>query len=192
MPWGKKKRHQDMERALAEAMAQAGEMLDPYNDRTYVDKPGSDRMVVMEPGKMLDKLRERMERVLLDPQNIDIAVEDFLTFDEVALLVTTGLGGMLVEVTAEHAADLLARDSPPELATQPILAYDLRDDGLQISDEIQARARDILNGQTSQDRRHPSSEIAGQVSDLTQPDQINLYVAVLMLYLRKLIRLTSS
>lgn len=85
---------------------------------------------------MLDKLRERMERVVLDPLNIEVAIEDFLTFDEVSMLVTSGFGGLLVGVTAEYAADLLGREFPPGVASQPIISYDTCTVGLDIRDDL--------------------------------------------------------
>ena len=168
-----------------------GEFLDPYTDRTYIDEPGSAK-VVFEPGKMLDKLRERMERVVLDPLNIEVAIEDFLTFDEVSMLASSHLGGLLVSVTAGHAADLLAREFPSDLASKPILSYDVRNVGLEITDEIQALARNILNSQTSQDPRTDLDNATEPVLELDAADQISLYVAVLALYLRKLHLLAST
>lgn len=129
MRWRRKRRQAEEQLA-----AEVQEFVDPYTDRTFVDDPGAN-WVVIQPGKMLDKLRERMERVVLDPLNVDVAIEDFLTFDEVSILVTNTFGGLLVQVTAEHAAKLLAREFPPDLATRPIVPYDLRSMGLVISDE---------------------------------------------------------
>ena len=91
---------------------------------------------MLQAGKMLDKLRERMERVVLDPLNIDVAVEDFLPFDEVSMLVSSRFGGVLVGVTAEHAADLLSREFRPDLASRPILSYDVRAVGLDVTTRI--------------------------------------------------------
>jgi hypothetical protein len=190
MQWrGRKKRKAIAGEQLA---TQVEEFFDPYTDRTYLDEPGSAGRVVMQPGKMLDKLRERMERVVLDPLNIEVAVEDFLTFDEVSMLVSNTFGGLLVAVTAEHAADLLAREFPRDLASQPILSYDTRSVGLDIRDDLQAIARDILNSQTSEDPRRDLDQVDEQVSGLEVGDQVSVYVAVLALYLRKLHQLAAT
>lgn len=159
--------------------------MDRYNDRTYVGDPDS-TSVVMEPGKMLDKLRDCMERMVLDPLDIDVALEDFLSADEVMMLASSGFGGLLVGVTAEHAADLLSREFGPDLASRPILSYDVRQLGVDVSDEIQALGRDILNSQTSQAPRRDLDQVNEQVLGLEEDDQINLYLTVLTLYLRKL------
>ena len=190
LAWGSMRRRQAEEQLAAEA-AQVRELLDPYTDRTYVEEPGSAK-VAFEPGKMFDKLRERMERVVLDPLDIEVAVEDFLTYDEVSMLLSTQLGDTLVTIAAEHAADLLAREFPAELATKPILSYDTRAIGLDIADDIQALARDILNSQTSQDLRGDLEEASEQVRELNPADQVALYIAVLALYLRKLNLLASA
>jgi hypothetical protein len=58
--------------------------------------------------------------------------------------------GVLVEVTAEYATDLFSREFPPDVASRPIVSYDVREVVVDIGDEIQAVARDILNSQTSQ------------------------------------------
>lgn len=174
---------------MAEA-AQVWDLLDPYTDRTYIEEPGFEK-VAFQPGKMFEKLRERMERVVLNPLDIDIAFEDFLTFDEVSMLVSTHLGDSLVTVTAKHAAHLLAREFPPELATKPILSYDTRAIRLDIADDVQALARDILNGQTSEDPRGDLDDSSEQVRALRQADQVALYIAVLALYVRKMNLLAS-
>jgi hypothetical protein len=190
MQWRRRKKRKAT--AGEQLAAQVGEFLDPYTDRTYLDVPGSSGQVVMEPGKMLDKLRERMERVVLDPLNIDVAVEDFLTFDEVSMLVTSSFGGLLVGAAAEHAADLLVREFPAEVASQPIISYNTRSVGLDIRDDLQAIARDVLNSQTSEDPRRDLDQIAEQVSGLQASDQVSVYVALLTLYLRKLHELAAT
>lgn len=179
MRWRKKRANRQ------ELAAQAKEMLDRYSDRTYIGEPSS-TSVVMEPGKMLDKLRERMEQMVLDPLNIDVAVEDFLSADEVMMLVASGFGGLLVGVTAEHAADLLNREFPPDLASRPIVSYDVRQLGVDVTDEIQTIGRDILNSQTSQSPRRDLDQVDEQVREFDDDDQVGVYIAVLMLYLRKL------
>ncbi len=62
MKWfGRRRRtgDQDVDREVAE-------LLDPYNDRPSVDEPSGGR-VTFTPGKVIDNLRDRMERVTLDP-----------------------------------------------------------------------------------------------------------------------------
>lgn len=185
MPWNKKK-----QQAKAE-LAQVREFLDPYSDRAHVDDSESDRVIV-QPGKMLDKLRGHMERVAVDPFGApNVGVEDFLSVEEVWMLVSSGLGGALVSTAAEQAADLLAREFSPELASKPIQSYDLRKDGLKIDDRLQAVARDILNSQTTEHPRRAVEKVIAQVSALDRIDQVNLFIAIVVLFLRKLGLLSS-
>jgi hypothetical protein len=116
MPWPKRRKRETT--GSEHLVAQVGEF-SIRTERTYLEEPDSGGRVVIQPGKMLDKLRERMERVVLKPLDIEVAVEDFLTFDKVFILVTSNFGGVLVGVTAKHAADLLAREFSPEEASQP-------------------------------------------------------------------------
>ena len=63
---------------------------------------------------------------------------------------------------------------------------------MEITDEIQALARNIVTSQTSQDPRADLDHVTEPVLELDASDQISLYVAVLALYLRKLHLLAST
>lgn len=72
-----------------------------------------------------------------------------------------------------------------------MLSFDFSQHGIVVSDEIAALACEILNSQTSEDPRRNIDEFADQVGGLTPSDQANLYLAVLVLYIRKLGMLAS-
>lgn len=63
---------------------EVGELLDSYNERTSVDEPYGTR-VTFAPGKIIDNLRDRMERVILDPL-VELSVVDFISEDDAALM----------------------------------------------------------------------------------------------------------
>lgn len=91
-----------------------------------------------------------------------------------------------------HRPHLLVREFPPEAASQPIISYDTRSVGLDIRNDLQAIARDILNSQTSEDPRRDLDQIDEQVSGLEASDQVSGSVALLTLYLRKLHQLAAT
>jgi hypothetical protein len=92
-----------------------GELLDSYSERaTVYESDGSQAVFV--PGKVIDNLRDRMERVILDPL-VEIAIDDFISQEEAGVMFGSGLGPALIEATAGHGA-LLARRSCQE-AWQP-------------------------------------------------------------------------
>ena len=80
---------------------------------------------------------------------------------------------MLVGVTAEYPTDLFSREFPPDVASRPIVSYDVREVVLDIGDKIQAVTRDFLNIQTSQDPRRELDQVSEQALDLDDGDQIS-------------------
>ena len=191
MPWWKKKAR-DRRRAERATETEMAEFLDPYHDRSMITE---DEQAVVQPGKILSNLHERMERYAIDPL-IDVAVEEFVDVTEAAVMVRLGFGPMLIASTAEWAAELLYRELPDHWAGHPIppefdLVEQVGDGRLALEPRLQAIGRDIFNAAVAQPPVEDSDradELAALVpADLVDVgDVCQVFVTVLMLYLTKI------
>lgn len=165
---------------------EVAELLDSYNDRTSVDEPHGDR-VTFAPGKIIDNLRERIERVILDPL-VEISVVDFISEDDASLMFSSGMGRALIEATAEHGALLARRELPPSVATHRIPAeFDLAAQyGLRgLSPEMQHVGRTLYNDACTTGSEVHLADHAGEQLNVEQ--QGDIFITVLMLALAKLV-----
>jgi hypothetical protein len=64
MAWLRRSEKQDAAREAERVAREATEMLDPYADRAVVVEGD---WVLVNPGQLLENIRDRMERVDLDP-----------------------------------------------------------------------------------------------------------------------------
>jgi len=91
-------------------------MLDPYSERTLIIE---DDRALIQPGRVLENIHHRMERVDLDPTT-PWAPEDLMSQEErVAMFVQLGMGEMLVTETAWYARQVLKR-WPAQFVEHPI------------------------------------------------------------------------
>ena len=167
-------------------MREVGELLDFYNERTTVGEPAGTR-VAFVPGKVIDNLRDRMERVILDPL-VEIAIEDFITIDESDLMFGSGLGPALIEATAEHGALLARRELPNGVAAHPIPAeFDLvAQFGLQgLDPAMQHIGRKLYNDACTTGSEVHLADYADE--ELSVEQQGGIFITVLMLALVKLV-----
>lgn len=167
-------------------MREVGELLDTYNDRTIVDEPDGTR-VAFVPGKVIENLRDRMERVILDPL-VEVAIEDFISQEESGLMFGSGFGPVLIEATAEHGALLARRELPIGVATHRIPAeFDLvAQFGLRGLDPgMQQIGRELYNDACTTGSSIHLADYADE--ELGVEQQGGVFITVLMLALVKLV-----
>ena len=165
---------------------EVSELLDSYSERTTVEEPDGSR-VVFVPGNVIDNLRDRMERVILDPL-VEIAIEDFISQEESALMFSSGLGPALIEATAEHGALLARRELPMSIATHRIPAeFDLvAQFGLHgISPQMQQVGRELYNDACKTGTEVHLADYTDDVLNVEQQGEV--FITVLMLALVKLV-----
>lgn len=120
------------------------EALDPYSERALIIE--GDRAAVI-PGRILENIRSRMERVDLDP-NTSWTPEEIMSQEETAaMFVELSMGEVVVTETAWYAREILSRwpaamvehQIPPEARIEMFL------DGPTIDPEVDDIARRVIN-----------------------------------------------
>lgn len=159
------------------------EFLNQRHDRSSINVDGGRLMI--QPGKVLDKLEEIMERLDVDIMT-PVGVEDVATFDEWYVLFNGfQLGPTLCCHVANHAMKIMLARYPEHLARMPLQPhYDLRVllPQLQLADDLHARAVAIMN------RRMPSrtdlepDDIETELDGLDWEGQMHVFIALFFIY----------
>lgn len=130
----------------ARLQLEVAEALDPNQERSMViDDSGT---AIIDPGKVLQNLRARMERVDLDPDT-SWSAEELMSYDEATMMFAQlQMGEIVVADTAWRARQVLSR-WPRHLVEHPIAAEARLDmfytDSVTINDGHQDLGRRILN-----------------------------------------------
>lgn len=105
----------DQERAAQQAVEA---VFDPYSEQTLIVE--GEQAAIM-PGRVLENLRNRMERVDLDPETLWVP-EDLMSQEEsVAMFIQLGMGELVITETAWFARQILSR-WPAEFVEHPVNA----------------------------------------------------------------------
>ena len=136
---------EDTPHPLAVPPQKVRELLDPYSERTMIIESGQ---VLVIPEKVLLNVRQRMERIDLDPTT-SWTMNDVMSTEEMAVLfVQLHHGPMVVTSTAEHARQILGR-WPHHLVAHPIpptaCIEEFLTDLTSLSRASQNRARLVIN-----------------------------------------------
>lgn len=107
MAWfnGSSKKKDDA-REAGRIAREVGEMLDPYGERSLILE---DDKAIIQPGRILQNIHTRMERVDLDP-NVGWSPKDLMSREEgLVMFLQLGMGEMVVTAAAWYARQILAR-----------------------------------------------------------------------------------
>jgi hypothetical protein len=172
--------------SFASTQREIRDLLDPYSERTSVPHPGSDQ-VIIEPGKIIDNLRDRMDRYAIDPL-LDAAVEDFISADEVQFLARLSALPVLVHATALQAAKLVHWELPEQMAAYPISPeFDLvKQTGMSFTPVQLETGRKIFNQATANPGAAEDYQSNDELDDLSPGDQAGVFMVVLVCYLIKI------
>lgn len=92
------------------------ELLNPYGERAFVVE---DQGALVDPGRILENVHQRMERVDLDPST-PWGPDSLISMDELTVMfVQLEMGHLVISQTAWFARQILAR-WPAELVERPL------------------------------------------------------------------------